>query len=104
MSIDFESFKIHVGASLAPSAVASDLKILAALGLAGEAGEIADQIKKNRFHGALPAPQHEAKMALELGDLLWYFALMCRLYNFTLEDIMQANVVKLRERGALRKG
>ena len=105
MSVDFENFKIHVRSALPPGGISLDeRRMLAALGLAGEAGEVADQIKKNRYHGRLPDHEHDEKMLLELGDLLWYFALMCDVYGLTLEEVMQTNIEKLRQRGALRKG
>lgn len=68
---------------------------LAALGLAGETGEVIDQVKKHLFHG------HEvdlAQMKDELGDVLWYFMLVCQACGFSLADIMSANVAKLRKR------
>ena len=46
----------------------------AALGLAGEAGEVADHIKKHLFHDF---PLDEAEVVKELGDCLWYVAAMC---------------------------
>lgn len=66
-----------------------------ALGLAGEAGEFADMIKKVVGHG------HEIdydKMAAELGDVLWYVANLADSLNFDLNDIAQMNVDKLKKR------
>lgn len=67
----------------------------AALGLAGESGEVADHIKKVMFQG------HEldrGKLANEVGDVLWYCALMCESIGLTLSDVMQANIAKLQRR------
>lgn len=66
-----------------------------AIGLAGEAGEIMELIKKGIFH------QHgldRAKLFKELGDVQWYVAALCTKLGFYMEDIMQANIDKLRER------
>lgn len=66
-----------------------------AIGLAGEAGEVAELVKKGIFH------QHgldKAKMFKEIGDVLWYVAAICTKLDFSMADIMQANIDKLRER------
>jgi NTP pyrophosphatase (non-canonical NTP hydrolase) len=66
-----------------------------ALGLNGEAGEVADHIKKGIFHGH-EMNRHE--LAKELGDCLWYIANLSKLAGFTLEDVAQMNVNKLKAR------
>lgn len=56
---------------------------LGALGISGEAGEVTDYIKKVVFHG------HELdkrKMALELGDVLWYLAYIAKVIDIPLND------------------
>ena len=66
-----------------------------ALGLTGEAGEVADMIKKSVFH------RHELdteKLMKELGDVLWYVAAICSKLEWTLEDVMQMNIKKLMAR------
>ena len=66
-----------------------------AIGLAGEAGEIVELIKKGVFH------QHGLdKRALfkELGDLSWYIAGLCTKLGFDLGDVMSANIDKLKMR------
>ncbi|MEM1268425.1 MAG: nucleoside triphosphate pyrophosphohydrolase family protein [Bacteroidota bacterium] len=66
-----------------------------ALGLAGEAGEVADLIKKGVFH------QHGVSRDTirdELGDVLWYVAALCTNHGLTLEEVMEANVEKLKQR------
>lgn len=67
----------------------------AALGIAGEAGEVADLIKKERCHGA---PRDSQKMLKELGDVLWYLSVVAAQYGFTLEQVKDANIAKLRAR------
>lgn len=66
-----------------------------ALGLAGEAGEVADLIKKGVFHQH--GLDHE-KLKKELGDVLWYVAALCTRLGFTMSEVMQANVDKLMTR------
>jgi NTP pyrophosphatase (non-canonical NTP hydrolase) len=66
-----------------------------ALGLAGEAGEVADLIKKELGHGH---PADPAKVAIELGDVLWYIAVLADEYDLTLSDIATMNIIKLKNR------
>lgn len=78
-------------------AVTDDQLMIAwnAIGLAGEAGEIMELVKKGIFH------QHgldTEKMHKELGDLLWYVAALCTKLGFSMDDIMIANIEKLRTR------
>ena len=72
-----------------------DRQFLAALGLVGEAGEVAEIWKKHLLYGD---PLDEEALLLEMGDVLWYFTLMCIDAGFTLEEIMEANMKKLRAR------
>ncbi len=66
-----------------------------ALGLAGETGEVIDDIKKRVFHGRDVPLEHTKE---ELGDVLWYVANIATEYHFSLEEIMQQNVDKLLSR------
>lgn len=66
-----------------------------AIGLAGEAGEVAEHIKKGVFH------QHgidSEKLSKEIGDVLWYAAALCTTLGLDLSEIMQANIEKLKHR------
>jgi NTP pyrophosphatase (non-canonical NTP hydrolase) len=65
------------------------------LGIAGEAGEVADHIKKVLYHGH--EPDTEA-LTIELGDVLWYMAYLCETLGVSLGDVMHANIDKLRAR------
>lgn len=65
------------------------------LGLAGEAGEVADIIKKH-LAGAKEVDLTHLKE--ELGDVLWYIAEACDCFNFTLEDVAKFNIEKLKKR------
>jgi NTP pyrophosphatase (non-canonical NTP hydrolase) len=66
-----------------------------ALGLAGEAGEVVDLIKKVEGHGH---PLDKDKLRDELGDLLWYTARLAALYEISLEDCASHNIAKLQKR------
>lgn len=67
----------------------------AALGLAGEAGEAADALKKHLFHGH---PLDADAVAKEIGDVLWYAAAVCTSIGVDLDDVAARNVAKLRAR------
>ena len=66
-----------------------------ALGLAGEAGEVAELVKKGILH------QHgldHDRLKNELGDVLWYAAALCTRLGVDMGEVMQANIDKLLER------
>lgn len=66
-----------------------------ALGLAGEAGEVADLIKKATMQGH---PLDVEKVLLELGDVLWYVAETANAIGWDMESIMSRNIEKLKKR------
>jgi NTP pyrophosphatase (non-canonical NTP hydrolase) len=68
---------------------------VAGLGLAGEAGEVADHIKKVIGHGHALDREYIKK---ELGDVLWYIQYEASLIGYTLEEVAQANIDKLKAR------
>jgi NTP pyrophosphatase (non-canonical NTP hydrolase) len=75
-----------------------------ALGLVGEAGEIANKVKKV-LRGDYDREALRAPMAGELGDVLWYVAMLARELDLDLADIAQANLDKLasrKDRGLLQ--
>ncbi len=65
------------------------------LGLSGEVGEVNDMVKKWIFHEGEMDWTHLKK---ELGDVLWYVALMCSSIGWNLDDVLQLNIDKLKER------
>jgi NTP pyrophosphatase (non-canonical NTP hydrolase) len=76
-----------------------------ALGLAGEAGEVADKLKKviRDNGGVLTDPVRDA-VAKELGDVLWYVSVLAHEMDYSLEEIAQTNLDKLasrQERGVI---
>ena len=64
----------------------------ACLGLAGEVGELNDMIKKWVFHEKELDKTHLKK---ELGDVMWYVAMMCQSMGWELDDVLQMNIDKL---------
>ena len=70
-----------------------------ALGLAGEAGEVANKVKKIMRDGTgkLPADWRE-QLASEIGDVLWYCAALSEDLGYTLGRIAKENEVKLASR------
>lgn len=67
----------------------------AALGLTGEAGEVAEIVKKAMFQGHC---LNQDKIAEELGDVMFYVAYMADTIGMTLDQIMSQNVTKRRNR------
>ncbi len=66
-----------------------------AIGLAGEAGEVADLIKKGIYH---QQGIDKDKIKKELGDVLWYLSGLAKQMGFTLEEVMEQNINKLKAR------
>lgn len=80
-----------------------------ALGLAGESGEIAEKVKKWLRGDSGQAGDAYIKLRqdllLELGDPLWYIAALADDLGFTLQEVVDANFVKLtsrKDRGVLQ--
>jgi Predicted pyrophosphatase len=69
------------------------------LGLAGEAGEVANIVKKiQRDHNGVLNDDTRAKLKDELGDVLWYICACADELGMTLEEIAEYNVDKLAKR------
>lgn len=70
-----------------------------ALGLAGEAGEVAEHVKKAiRDNGGEVTPERRQAIAKELGDVLWYVAALATELGLDLDEIAQGNLEKLLSR------
>ena len=69
------------------------------LGLAGEAGEAADKVKKIlRDKGGYASEDDRAALVKELGDVLWYVANVARYLDVNLSEIAKGNIDKLESR------
>lgn len=64
------------------------------LGLAAEAGEVAGKLSKQMRGDSVD----RAPMASELGDVLWYLAMVADELGYELADIAQHNIYKLADR------
>ena len=65
------------------------------MGIAGEAGELVDCVKKVLYHG------HEydrGKVIAEAGDVLWYLTALLNKADISLEEVVNYNKAKLRKR------
>lgn len=73
-----------------------------ACGVAGETGEVLEHFKKviRNFDGDFAAYPHRDKALLEMGDALHYFVRIAQCFDFSLLEIMQANMEKLDKRRA----
>jgi len=66
-----------------------------AMGMITEAGEIIDSLKKHIFYGKT---LDKVNLVEEIGDTLWYIAILADELNMSIEDIMEININKLRKR------
>jgi len=81
--------------TLNPELNKKDVLINGVMGLCGEAGEAIDIVKKWLAQG------HELdkqKLAKELGDIAWYLAETATALDLSLEEILAANIEKLKKR------
>lgn len=74
-----------------------------ALAISGEAGELADKVKKvlRDKNGNFSEPDKRA-LALELGDVMWYAANLAYILGYKLSDIAQMNIEKIA--GRVKRG
>ena len=72
------------------------------LGLTGEAGEIANKVKKLIHDGADVEGYQErlSQISAELGDVLWYCAMLAKEVDTNLGSVMEGNLNKLADRKA----
>ncbi len=97
-----------------PGAGSGDLREFGylALGLAGESGEVADCVKKILRLGEVEAASEsnlgyvrnqKVEAVGELGDVLYYWVMLCEALGVSPQEVMQANVRKLQGRKAAGK-
>ena len=90
-----ESYQEFVESTKAGNLSFKEQMMLAGLGLTGEAGEVADLIKKKFFH------KHEIdrnEFVKEIGDVLWYLAFLANSMGIDLDECIDININKLNER------
>lgn len=93
--MDFIEYNSKAMRTVNPNLNWNQLLINASMGLCGEVGEVADEVKKNAFHGH---PLNEQAIKKELGDILWYLNLAADLFGYSLEEIAISNIEKLQKR------
>lgn len=75
------------------------------LGLCGEAGEVAEKIKKViRDNGGVFTEEKKKEIIKEVGDVLWYIAALLSDLGVTMDEVAVGNLEKLfsrKERGVL---
>ena len=69
-----------------------------AMGLNGEAGEVAEKLKKLWRDGTPDLGTFQADLTKELGDVLWYVSETARQWGIPLETVARANIDKLASR------
>ena len=72
-----------------------DVLINGVMGLCGESGEVIDIVKKHLAHGHELDREHILE---ELGDVAWYLAEVAYALDASLDDVLTANIEKLRKR------
>ena len=71
------------------------------LGLVGEAGEVAEKVKKViRDKEGIFDEESKIGIKKELGDVLWYLSNLCSEFGFDLDDVALQNIEKLKLRAA----
>lgn len=71
------------------------------LGLVGEGGEIAENVKKMlRDDNGVITPERKAKLFSEIGDQFWYISELCSRLGFNMGEVAKANIAKLLDRKA----
>ena len=93
--MDVNEYQKLAMTTLNPALNKRDVLINSVMGLCGESGEAIDIVKKWMAQG------HELdreRLAKELGDIAWYLAEAATALDLSLEDILQANIAKLKKR------
>ena len=72
--------------------------LTAALGLTAEAGEFTEVVKKIILQGKPYNEENLFHMKRELGDICWYLAQACMALDTTIDEVIEMNVDKLKER------
>lgn len=102
---EYEQGVARLTAQQSPDEVEPDDIVFTALGLAGEAGEVAEKVKKlwrnkGKTKGSELDPDEVKALESELGDCQWYIAATARRIGSSLTRIMQNNLAKVTDRTA----
>lgn len=85
--------------TLKPNMTSHEKLEMAHLGLAGETGEVLENFKKFRFHHR-ELSEFREKALYEMGDVLWYLSAMASALGYTLSEVAERNIQKLRDKQA----
>lgn len=90
----------YQAAALITADIPKEMRIIyPALGMNGEAGEVADKVKKViRDNNQNFTEEHRRALAYEVGDVLWCCAVMAHDLGYTLEEVAEMNIQKLESR------
>lgn len=107
---EYQDYALETAAYPAVEGIGTHNLVYPAMGLAGEAGEYLDKVKKNwRNHNSMTAANlgedQKVEFAKELGDVLWYLSASAYEIGYTLEAVAKMNIKKLsdrRERGVIK--
>ena len=72
--------------------------LTASVGLSGESGEFSDIVKKIVFQGKEMNEDVVKHLRSELGDIMWYVAQGCLALDTTIEELIDINTAKLKDR------
>jgi len=94
------TFDDYQAAAIRTAVYPDSIRILyPALGLAGEAGEVANKVKKiYRDDGGRVTDDRRVQVAKELGGVLWYVAAVCTDLNLNMGDVARENAAILASR------
>lgn len=91
--------KLAARTAMYPGGEEDTLAPYPALGLAGEAGEVCEHVKKAiRDDGGQVTEERRRALRKEIGDVLWYIAALSSELGLEMGDIARANIDKLADR------
>ncbi|MCI9182356.1 MAG: nucleoside triphosphate pyrophosphohydrolase family protein [Acholeplasmatales bacterium] len=93
--MDIKEYQSLAMTTLNPKLNKKEMLMNAVMGLCGESGEAIDLVKKNLFQNH---PFDVEAFKKELGDIAWYLAEAATAIDISLEDILQGNIEKLKQR------
>jgi NTP pyrophosphatase (non-canonical NTP hydrolase) len=104
VKLDFDEYQKQAVATATYPELGDNL-VYPALGLAGEAGEVAEKIKKlwrNRGIKSSVGLDNESRNAIlkEMGDVMWYIAALCAELDESMLHVAGMNLEKLHDRRA----
>jgi NTP pyrophosphatase (non-canonical NTP hydrolase) len=95
--MELSQYQKAAGRTMQPLEDGSGPLVVPLLGMIGEAAEVATTYKKHLRDGAAN-PTFKAQIREELGDVLWYVAVLARQVGLDLDDIAAANLSKVADR------